>query len=455
MFRERVKLFLILLLITSASFFFVALAFHPSVRPSLPLWIAVAVVNAFFGMFLIHVRYLKPLDQLASKVVRVPQESITFNEGNLRRDELGVLARRLNEMAEVFRLEVEGAIGEKEEVRAVITSMSEGVLVIGADKRILHASHPVIKMLDLRTGNPYGRFFWEALRHEEIVAIIETALKSPVAISRELNISTEGASFSVHASPVFGAGKKLHSVVVIFHDISALKKYDRMRSEFVANVSHELKTPLTSIKGFVETLKSGAIDDRPVAVRFLTIIEAQALRLEKLVSDILFLSAVEAQELAGELPLREPLSIAAIMADVLEAQRVQIEEKQHQLKVNIPAGIAQVLGDRIQLEQVFTNLISNAVKFTPLGGAISVGACDDRNMVRIDVTDTGIGIAQEHINRLFERFYRVDKARSQEMGGTGLGLAIVKHIVSLHGGKATVKSTPFKGSTFSVFLPKA
>ena len=455
MFKERCKLFLTLLFIISASFFLVALAFHPSVRPSLPFWTAVAVLNAFLSLFVIYRVYLKPLDRLANKVAQVPHGSIAFNEGNLRRDELGVLARRLNEMAEAFRHEVDNAIGEKEEVRAVITSMSEGVLVIGADKKILHASNPVIKMLDLRTGNPYGRFYWEALRHEEVVSLVEAALKSDVSISREIVIPTEAIAFAVHAAPVIGAGKKLHSVVLIFHDISALKKYDQMRSEFVANVSHELKTPLTSIKGFVETLRSGAIDDKDVAVRFLGIIEAQAQRLEKLVSDILFLSAVEAQEAAGELPTKEPLSVGVVIADVIEAQRGQIREKGHQVQVNIAKGVPDVLGDRGQLEQVFTNLISNAVKFTPANGAIIVSVLSEGAMLKIDVVDTGIGIAKEHLGRLFERFYRVDKARSQEMGGTGLGLAIVKHIVALHGGKVAVQSTPGKGSLFSVYLPRA
>lgn len=455
MFRERIKLFFFLFSIISASFFLVALFFHPSVRPSLPLWMAVALINSLLCFLFVYGRFLQPLQHLSSKVARVPQDSIMFTEGNLRQDELGILARRLNEMSESFRRLVVAAIGEKEEVRAVITSMSEGVLVVGADKKILHASHPVIKMLDLRTGNPYGRFFWEALRYEEVVVLIEEALKSPVAINRDLIIPTEGAAFSVHASPVFGAEQQLHSVVVIFHDISSLRKYDRMRSDFVANVSHELKTPLTSIKGFVETLKAGAIDDREVALRFLNIIDSQAQRLEKLVADILFLSAVEAQEMTGELPHKEPLSISVLLADVLEAQKVQIDEKSHQSSLTIAPGVKNVMGDRGQLEQVFINLVSNAIKFTPPSGSITIAAYENDTMVRVDVKDTGVGIPPEHLGRLFERFYRVDKARSQEMGGTGLGLAIVKHIVALHGGKVTVSSIPFKGATFSVFLPVA
>ncbi|MBF0386367.1 MAG: PAS domain-containing protein [Candidatus Omnitrophica bacterium] len=454
MFRERLKLFLLVFLIESASFFIVALWFHPSVRPALPLWISVAVLGSILVALMIHTRYLRPLDRLAVKVAHVTQGPVTFAEGNLRRDELGVLARRLNDMAEEFRKEVENAIGEKEEVRAVITSMSEGVLVIGADKRILHASHPVIRMLDLRAGNPYGRFYWEVLRQEEVVAVIESALQSRVTISRELVSLTEGASFSMHAAPVFAAAERLHSVVVIFHDISAIKKFDRMRAEFVANVSHELKTPLTSIKGFAETLKSGGIDDPAVAVRFLGIIETQALRLEKLVSDILFLSAIEAQESAGELPAREPVSLATIIDDVLEAQRGQIQARGHALTRLIPNNTPQVQGDRIQLEQVFSNLISNAIKFTPPNGTITIEAVEEKGQVRIDIKDTGIGIPPEHTGRLFERFYRVDKARSQEMGGTGLGLAIVKHIVALHGGSVSVKSTPSVGTVFSVFLPR-
>jgi two-component system phosphate regulon sensor histidine kinase PhoR len=455
MFKERVKLFLLLMLALSASFFMVALFFHPSVRPSLPLWIAVVVLGAALGTWIIGVLYLKPLERLAAKVARMPEETITFPEGNLRRDEVGVLARRLNEMADVFRAEVEKAIAEKEEVRAVITSMSEGVLVVAANKRILHASNTVIRMLDLRSGNPYGRFYWEVLRHEEVVVLVEESLEATEPLKREMLLSPEGLSLSIHTAPVLVGGGKLHSVVVVFHDISALRKYDRMRSEFVANVSHELKTPLTSIKGFAETLRSGAIDDRESALRFLGIIEAQALRLEKLVSDILFLSAVEAQESAGEMPAKEPQSVSGIIREVLDTQQPLIDARGHKVTVDVPESLPRIMGDRAQLDQVFLNLVHNAIKFTPDHGEIAISARNDKGMLCIDIKDSGIGIPPEHFGRLFERFYRVDKDRSQEMGGTGLGLAIVKHIVHWHGGYVSVHSLPSQGTTFSVFLPKA
>lgn len=453
MLMERLKIFIVLFLLSSGSFFLVVLFFHPSDRPSLVLWLAVVAVQSFLGLLFIAWRYLKPMDQLAFKVSRLPEDSVIFSEGNLRRDELGILARRLNDMAIAFRQEVDNVIGEKEEIRAVITSMSEGVLVIGANKRVLHASNPLLRMLDLRTGNPYGRFYWEVLRHEEIVSIIESCLESQVQVHREIVLPPDNVCLSAHASPVLGAGRKLHSMVLILHDISALRKYDRMRSEFVANVSHELKTPLTSIKGFAETLKLGGMDDRAVASRFLGIIEAQALRLERLVSDILFLSSIEAQETAGELPNKSPQAVGPVIRDVIEAQRGQITAKGLQVNVDIAQALPSIMGDRYQLEQVFTNLLSNAVKFTPSNGSIGITVKVDQAMLYIDFKDTGIGIAQEHISRLFERFYRVDKARSQEMGGTGLGLAIVKHIVQLHGGKVSVQSEPGKGSTFSVILP--
>jgi len=256
--------------------------------------------------------------------------------------------------------------------------------------------------------------------------------------------------FSMQISPVMDREDKLLSLIAVFHDISELKKLEKIRAEFVANVSHELKTPLTAIKGFVETLKTSAKDDPVAVARFLDIIDKQTQRLEDLVNDLLILSSIESKEVKMSI-LAEPLN--KIITSVMALQKKTIEEKGHQVTIDIPPDLPKILVDRQRMEQVFLNLLDNAIKFTAPGGKISIQARWDKSYVRVEVKDNGVGIPAEHLSRVFERFYRVDRARSREAGGTGLGLAIVRQIVSAHQGKIEVESSPEAGSTFRIFLP--
>jgi len=331
--------------------------------------------------------------------------------------------------------------------------MGEAVLVIGRDGTLLHMSAAAQKVLDLRTPQPVGRNYWEAVRHEEINRLIRRAFASSRPVDGDIAIyAPQEMFFHAQASPVSGPDGEVKSVVAIFHDISDIKKFERMRSEFVANVSHELKTPLTSIKGYVETLKDGAVDDPQEARRFLSIIERQTGQLESLVTDILTLSAIEARDPQGRGD--EEVDLGGVVAEVIEAQQKAAEARGHRLALRLPPGGVRIRGDHRALGQVFTNLLDNAIKFTPCGGQISVDVREEGGMVRADVRDSGIGIPPEHLPRIFERFYRVDRARSREMGGTGLGLAIVKHLVQSHGGRVAVESVPGQGAVFSVFLPR-
>jgi two-component system phosphate regulon sensor histidine kinase PhoR len=240
--------------------------------------------------------------------------------------------------------------------------------------------------------------------------------------------------------------------VGVFHDVTELKKFEKARSEFIANVSHELITPITSIIGFVETLRDGAINDLKKRDEFLNIIHSHSQRLNNLVNDILSLSRIEFREIEMN-PV--PISVQEILNNAKALYNDKIKSKKQSLRMQIPSELPPAFSDPEMIIQVFSNLIDNAVKFTPDRGKITVKAREEDEFIQIDVTDTGIGIEEEHLPRIFERFYRVDKARSREMGGTGLGLAIVKHIVHANRGKVSVKSESGKGSTFSVFLPKA
>jgi two-component system phosphate regulon sensor histidine kinase PhoR len=220
----------------------------------------------------------------------------------------------------------------------------------------------------------------------------------------------------------------------------------------VANVSHELKTPLTSIRGYAETLRAGAIEDKEQAQRFVDIIDAQARRLEALVSDVLSLSRIEAREADRSVLEMDAEEVRPLIDEALAIQKNNIDAKHHAVEVVCPEGL-KVLVDRREIEHVFLNLINNAIKFTPEKGRMVIRATEEGSFVRIDVEDSGIGIEKMHLDRLFERFYRVDPSRSRELGGTGLGLAIVKHVVQAHNGKISVTSQPGQGSIFSVFLP--
>jgi len=224
-----------------------------------------------------------------------------------------------------------------------------------------------------------------------------------------------------------------------------------MRIEFVANVSHELRTPLTSIRGFVETLKDGAIDDPENSRRFLNIIEAHTERLNNLINDLLKLSKIESKEIKMEF---QPIALREVIEEVVSNFKEAIKQKGHIVEINIPPDFPQIEADPQRIEQVFINLLDNAIKFTPKNGRICIKAVGREKDIQIEISDTGIGIPKEHLPSLFERFYRVDKARSRELGGTGLGLSIVKHIIQAHGGKVGVESEFGKGSNFFFILPK-
>jgi len=341
---------------------------------------------------------------------------------------------------------------DRDNFETILSSMVEAVIVINSKGKIEHASPNFCQLLELRSKETQGKLYWEVIWNQGINDSIKEALFYKQAVKKEINIiGPQESFFSMQISPVMGKDNKLLSLIAVFHDITELKKLEKVRAEFVANVSHELKTPLTAIKGFVETLKTTAKDD-PVAVsRFLGIIDKQTQRLENLVNDLLILSSMESKEVKMNF-LAEPLN--KIIQSVIPLQKVIIEEKGHQVTVSIPPDLPRVLVDRQRMEQVFLNLLDNAVKFTPPGGKISIDAKWEKPFVRVEVKDNGVGIPAEHLSRVFERFYRVDKSRSREAaGGTGLGLAIVRQIVNAHQGKIEVESASAVGSTFRIFLP--
>jgi len=368
------------------------------------------------------------------------------------KDEIGQLAEGLMEMSEQLERKIKAITEDKNKMEAILSSMREGVIVLDKNENILLFNSSLYQMLELRSENCIGRPFWEIISSNEINSILKQTLKKKDSLSSQVSIlRPEARNIQIQTSPINDNLGRLLGVVGVFHDITNLKKLEKARSEFVANVSHELKTPITSIIGFVETLRNGAVDDLKKRDEFLNIIQTQSQRLVNLLNDILSLSRIEFREIEMNF---QPVSIKEIFDNTSAFYRNKIESKKQSLQIDMPSKLPPVLSDPEMIAQVFSNLIDNAIKFTPEKGKIVVRAQETDDFIRIDVSDTGIGIAEKHLPRLFERFYRVDKARSREMGGTGLGLAIVKHIIQAHGGKVGVESELGKGSRFFFTLPK-
>lgn len=416
-----------------------------------PLLLAASFLMAVCMIAITRFFYINPILLMIEATQRITNGDFTRRINVHYHNELGELVRNLNEMSSVLEQQIRKMTNDKNELQAILSSLVEGVVVIGSNERMVYLSPNFCDLLDVRSREATGRLYWEVIRNQQINDTIKNAMTVRKAAKMDINIlGAKDTFFSMQVSPVFNEHFKLVSVVAIFHDITEHKRFENLRTEFVANVSHELKTPLTSIKGFVETLQGGAFRDPENAKRFLDIIEKQTVRLENLVNDLLTLSSLESQELVMDFQKEK---ISTIVNSVVNLHKSHFDRMRQSIAINVASDLPSIYVDRQRMEQVFLNLLDNAVKFTPQGQEIFVDAFREDDFIRVNVRDTGIGIASEHIPRLFERFYRVDKARSRELGGTGLGLSIVKHIVHAHKGKVDVTSKPGVGTTFSVFLP--
>src|SRR5262245_6967158 len=368
-------------------------------------------------------------------------------------DELGNLAQSLNATADELQGTIDALRSEKNRVAAILEGMRAGVLVIDREGRITLMNPVLGRILQADLSESLGKKVIAVVRNAELKGILDRVLaeKKEAAATVEMALGTR-RSFEVVAVPMGEAGPTSGGVVAVLHDITRLKELENIRKDFVANVSHELRTPLTSIRGFAETLLDGALDDRNNNRRFVEIIKSHAVRLSDLTMDLLTLATLEAESFQLKL---ETIDLPALVQEVLESFRPLGLAKRQELEATIQSGLPPIKVDRGRIRQVLTNLLDNAVKFTPEQGRISVEVRlnPDRSGVELHVKDRGIGIPSSDLPRIFERFYRVDKARSREQGGTGLGLAIVKHIAEAHRGHVSVKSTLGQGSDFYVTLP--
>ena len=368
--------------------------------------------------------------------------------------EMTGLTESLNSMAEQLDERIRTIIEQRQRLAAVLSSMSEGVLAVDSAERIISINGAAARMFNVETpAAAEGRRLAEVIRNPVLQDLVSRAGSSKDAGEGEIVIDMGSGAHQVevNGSIIRGPGEKEIGVLVILRDVTRLRQLERLRRDFVANVSHELKTPVTSIQGFVETLREGAVKDPEKADRFLGIIARQAERLGAIIDDLLSLSRLE-QGLQAE-PFEMP---EVAVSDVIQAAVAMCErgaaEGNVALRVDCPAGLhARVLPQL--MEQAIGNLLDNAIKFSDVDSLVSIEAGVHGDSVVIAVRDTGAGIAAEHRDRIFERFYRVDKGRSRDLGGTGLGLAIVKHIVQVHGGSVSVDSAVGRGSTFTIRIP--
>ena len=372
-----------------------------------------------------------------------------------RVEEFASVAESINQMAEELDDKLRRLTHERNEREAVLTSMVEGVLAVDTDERVIALNAAAASLLDTDPASAEGKTIQEVVRNPDLQHVVAQTLGGhrPVEADIVMRVGAEERNLQANGTLLHGDDDSdVVGAVVVLNDVTRLKRLEAVRRDFVANVSHELKTPVTSIKGFAETLEDGALDDPAAAHRFVRIISGQADRLNSIIEDLLALSTLEQ---SGDSPLLqlEEADLCDVVAVALEVCGPKAEAKSIDLREDCRGRLLARVSPPL-LEQAVVNLIDNAVKYSAEGSTVVVSLEERGDEVVVSVTDEGQGIAREHLPRLFERFYRVDKARSRDLGGTGLGLAIVKHVAQIHGGRVSVDSVIGRGSTFRIHLPR-
>jgi two-component system phosphate regulon sensor histidine kinase PhoR len=416
--------------------------------------LGIALIATLISLWLSR-RISLPLEEMKRGAERFARGELDGRLPSYSGEEMWGLAEAMNQMAAQLDDRIRTVVRQRNEQEAVLGSMLEGVLAVDKEERILRINQTAAELLDIVPAEAVGRRILEKVRKPELQKFISETLRSQSGIEADITLIIRGKQcfLQAHGTPLRDSRGKDIGALIVLNDITRLQRLENIRRDFVANVSHELKTPITAIKGSVETLLSGAMDEPESAHRFLEIVARQADRLNAIIEDLLALSRIEQGEEQSGIELIRG-DIKQVLQSALQSCQVKAQEKRMHLDLESPEELIAPINAPL-LEQALVNLIDNAIKYSPDQSRVRIAATRDDHGMQIQVQDWGSGIAHEHLPRLFERFYRVDKARSRKFGGTGLGLAIVKHIVQAHNGQINVASTPGEGSTFTIKLPTA
>jgi two-component system phosphate regulon sensor histidine kinase PhoR len=402
--------------------------------------------------YLVARRISNPLRRLQEGAERFAAGDLDHRLPVPNSEEIGALAESMNQMASQLSDRIRAVEEQRSKLETILASMVEGVLVVDSDANILSLNQAASELLGIAGVDMQGKSITEAIRNPGLQQTIQDALTGNEAVETEITVYGDPERFlQVHASGLGDTDGVRVGALIVLNDVSNLRRLEQLRRDFVANVSHELKTPITSIKGFVETLLNGAQDDPADRERFLNIVSAQADRLGAIVGDLLTLSRIELEAEKREISLQDGL-LEPVLVGAADACAEKAKAKGMTIDISSASDLRASFA-RVLLEQALVNLIDNAINYSESGARVEVSGTRSENWVEIAVRDQGCGIAAEHLPRLFERFYRVDKARSRKLGGTGLGLAIVKHIAQAHRGEVGVESELGVGSTFTIKLP--
>lgn len=411
----------------------------------------IGTLVAIAAAYLVTNRLMKPINEL-TRVTKVIADG-NYDEKIYisQTDQIGELADAFNTMTFVLRKNIWELAQKNAELESILTSMSSGLAAINMDFRFALYNDTFVNMLDLPREDLTGKLFYEVIRELSVFEIIEKSVEQQESFHDETIIHLDGEDriIRIAATPIFEKTRrnKALGTLVVITDVTQIRKLENMRRDFVSNVTHELKTPLTSIRGFVDTLKNGAIKEEEVALRFLDIIDIETDRLSSLIQDILSLSEIETVVGDKNVDFYDLNDILGEVIDIIPKDKPEVE-----IIADIQDGLPLFRCNRDRIKQMLINLIDNSVKYTD-HGHVKVTCYEEFRYLNIIVEDTGIGIEHKHLSRLFERFYRVDKGRSRKMGGTGLGLSIVKHLVELYNGHINIESEVDKGTVISIRLP--
>ena len=425
--------------------------------------IGVIRVRLFIGALLIAL-LASGVSWFVSKRITIPIERMRdgaerFATGDLLHRleapdtaEFSALAESMNQMAGQLQQRMDEITNQRKKTESILTSMREGIIATDMDQQVISINPAAAQMFGVPMTADDGRNILEIIRNHDFQELMNQCMSSGENLERDIVYHQGGERiFSVHCTPLVDAVYKRIGALVVISDVTQLRRLENMRRDFAASVSHEIKTPLTAIKGFVETLVTGRLDDAEETHRFLEIIDRHVNRLAAIIEDLMQLSRIERDDEIQQIGL-EDCRVVDVLNTAVGLCSDAIQEKNIDVQIACDDELSGCF-DAMLLEQAAVNLLDNAIKYSPENSTIRIEASNTNGEVQIRLQDQGMGIAKKHLPRLFERFYRVDKARSRKLGGTGLGLAIVKHIAQAHGGRVSVESELEKGSTFTLHLP--